>query len=434
MDSTQNIQILPITKLKPHPLNETLYETMSEESDQFLQLKASMREHGVLQPLSIRPDGTILSGHRRLLVARSLELEHLPCVIVEGGDDRLLIVENNRYRHKTSSELMREAELIFKVVSEKALLNKARPGEARDAPVATKVDTHKTVAGAIGMSQTTFSKLKKVFDAAKTNENAKEKMARIDKGELSIDAAHKSLRELFKEDEPDDLEAPTIPDFIRFYNHWQFAENDPRFGIPHPGRIPGQISANIIYYYSEPGDLVVDPMCGGGSTLDAAAFLDREALGYDVVPKRPDIHQWDISKGFPDEAKNCQLIFMDPPYWNMMKEGYSELSSSEKSLGDFKTWYYNLMVACTKTVRPGGFIAVINMGQYFRLPDDFPEGYIDWPFFAYNALHDNGMLPWSRIGVSYPTTLHTAFDVESAKKGKFLLPIQGDIIVMRRPS
>lgn len=433
MDSTQNIQIRSITSLRPHPLNQELYETMSEESDQFLQMLASMKEHGVLQALSIRPDGTILSGHRRLAVAQKLGLENLPCIIVEGGDDRLLIVENNRYRHKTSSELMREAELIKKVVAEKARLNMARPNASRDSGVEEHVDTRKTVAGAIGMSASTFARLEKVFEAAKTNPNAKEKLEKVDRGDMSINAAYKSLRSILKEDEDEPLDAETIPDFIRFYNSWQFAENDPRFGMPHPGRIPGQIPANIIYYYSEPGDLVVDPMAGGGSTLDAAALLGREALGYDVVPRRPDITQWDISNGFPDEAKGCQLIFMDPPYWNMKDEGYSDLSSSRLSLYDFEIWYERVLRHAAITVRPGGFVAVINMGQYFRLPDDFGAGYIDWPIRTHMALIAAKMLPWSRISVTYPTTLHTAFDVENAKKGKFFLPILGDIIVMRRP-
>jgi hypothetical protein len=357
-------------------------------------------------------------------------------VIVEGGDDRLLIVENNRYRHKTASELMREAELIEVVVAEKAKANLSRAGESRDTPVSEKIETREVVASAIGMKARTFGKLKKVYEAAKTNLNAAEKLAKVDSGEMSVHAAYKSLKPLMDEGDTDDTTeaGEDIPDFIRFYNSWQFSINDPRFGIPHPGRIPGQIPANIIYYYTEPGDLVVDPMAGGGSTLDAATFLDREALGYDVVPKRPDIVQWDISNGFPPEAQGCQLIFMDPPYWNMKDEGYSDLSSSRKDLGEFKSWYYKLMADCAKTVRPGGFVAVINMGQYFRLPEDFKDGYIDWPLFAWNALHDNGMLPWARIGVTYPPSMFTGYDVESAKAGKFMLPTMGDIIVMRRPS
>lgn len=365
-----------------------------------------------------------------MAVANHLGLTSLPCLVITEGDDRVLIVENNRYRHKTASELMREAELIKAVVAEKAAANQARTGQARDAAVDEPINTRKTVSNAIGMSPETFRKLEKVFEAAKTNENAKEKLARIDRGELSVHAAHKSLRVLMKEESD---EVSEIPEFIRFYNSWQFAENDPRFGIPHPGRIPGQISANIIYYYSEPGDLVVDPMAGGGSTIDAANFLGREVLGYDVVPKRPDIQQWDISKGFPEEAKGCQLIFMDPPYWNMKDEGYSDLSSSRKGLEDFISWYRELMCNCAKTVCKGGFVAVINMGQYFRLPESYDAGYIDWPIEAYKMLVDAGMLPWSRIAVTYPTTLHSAFDVDSAKEGKFLLPVLGDIIIMRRP-
>ena len=115
-----------------------------------------------------------------------------------------------------------------------------------------------------------------------------------------------------------------------------------------------------------------------------------------------------------------------------MVEGYSEHSSSAMSLSVFKSWYMQLMWNAANTVRVGGFVAVINMGQYFRLPDDFTEGYIDWPVFAYNALADAGMAPWSRIAVTYPVSLHTGFDVDNCKRGKFLLPILGDIIVMRR--
>lgn len=430
MESTPSIQILSITSLKPHPLNATLYETMEETSAQFLQLLVSVKEHGVLQPVQIRPDGTILSGHRRLKVAQSLELEKLPCIIVEGGDDRLLIVENNRYRHKTGSELMREAELIEKVVAEKAALNRARPGEARDTPIVQPIDTRATVAGAIGMGARTFNKLKNIYLAAKTNENAKDKMARIDRGELSIDAAHKSLRTLFEsDDEP--TSAKEIPEFVRFYNSWQFVANDPRFGIPHPGRIPSQISANIIYYYSEPGDLVVDPMAGGGATIDTATFLDREVLAYDIVPTRPDIIQWDINKGFPEMTKGCQLIFLDPPYWNTMD--YGELAASALSFEEFNVWYKTLLLNAARTVKVGGFVATIIVSQYFRLPDDLTHGYVDWPILAYNTLFGCGMEPWSRINVLFPVTNHKEFHMNAAKEGKYMLPTTGDIIVMRRP-
>jgi ParB-like chromosome segregation protein Spo0J len=434
MDSTLSTSTRPITSLKPHPLNAILYEKPTAEDQAFRQLLDSVRQNGILQPLVIRNDGTILSGHRRHAAALSLGLCQVPVQVKEGEDDRVLLVEYNRYRHKSISELMREAELIESVVAERAAIAKARPGMARDEslPEESKVGrTDEIVSASIGMKARTFNKAKAVYEAAKTNENAKEKLEKLDRGEMSIDAAYKAIRTLLPADES--KEKDEIPEFIRFYTSWQFSENDPRFGIPHPGRIPGQISANVIWYFTQPGDLVVDPMAGGGSTLDAAEFLGRRSLGLDVVPRRPDIQEWDISKGFPEYTKGCDLIFMDPPYWNMKDEGYSDLSSSRLSLEGFTSWYRDVLHNAAHTVRPGGFVAVIIMSQFFRLPEDIKEGYIDWPIFTYNTLVSADMLPWSRICVTQPTSMFGGFDIESAKEGRYLLPNVADVVVMRKP-
>jgi DNA modification methylase len=36
-------------------------------------------------------------------------------------------------------------------------------------------------------------------------------------------------------------------------------------------------------------DLVVDPMCGSGTTIDVCKEERRRAIGYDIHPTRPDI-------------------------------------------------------------------------------------------------------------------------------------------------
>jgi hypothetical protein len=43
---------------------------------------------------------------------------------------------------------------------------------------------------------------------------------------------------------------------IRTWDVWHFMECDPRFGDDWPGRIPAQLVAHILYFFSEPGDLV----------------------------------------------------------------------------------------------------------------------------------------------------------------------------------
>ncbi|TAK60117.1 MAG: DUF1016 family protein, partial [Bacteroidetes bacterium] len=54
---------------------------------------------------------------------------------------------------------------------------------------------------------------------------------------------------------------------LREKNVWSFDTPDPRFGKPNTkGRLPGQIAANALYYYTNPGDYIVDPFAGSGTT------------------------------------------------------------------------------------------------------------------------------------------------------------------------
>jgi hypothetical protein len=47
----------------------------------------------------------------------------------------------------------------------------------------------------------------------------------------------------------------------------------------HPAKMLPAIAARAIATYTEPGDLVVDPMCGIGTTLVEAVHLGRDAIG-----------------------------------------------------------------------------------------------------------------------------------------------------------
>src|ERR1700761_5242088 len=47
----------------------------------------------------------------------------------------------------------------------------------------------------------------------------------------------------------------------------------------HPAKMLPSIAATAITRYTEPGDLVADPMCGIGTTLVEAVHLGRDGLG-----------------------------------------------------------------------------------------------------------------------------------------------------------
>ena len=50
----------------------------------------------------------------------------------------------------------------------------------------------------------------------------------------------------------------------------------------HPTTKPQSILASVINLFSEPGDIVLDPFMGGGSTLRAAKDMGRRAIGIEM--------------------------------------------------------------------------------------------------------------------------------------------------------
>ena len=79
------------------------------------------------------------------------------------------------------------------------------------------------------------------------------------------------------------------------------------------GATPSYIIWNLLERYTRKNDLVVDPMCGSGTTIDVARDLGRRALGYDVAPFRKDIFRADARK-LPLENEKADFVFVDPPY------------------------------------------------------------------------------------------------------------------------
>ena len=52
----------------------------------------------------------------------------------------------------------------------------------------------------------------------------------------------------------------------------------------YPARFAPQLARALIERFTEPGDLVLDPFCGGGTSLVEAAALGRRAIGLDISP------------------------------------------------------------------------------------------------------------------------------------------------------
>ena len=118
-------------------------------------------------------------------------------------------------------------------------------------------------------------------------------------------------------------------DNLQLYNVWNVGRLSPD-QMKYPGQTPKEIIENIIYYYTEPPQTeprlklstIIDPMAGSGIVRDVCKNLLRRYILYDLNPLREDIpiHKNDILKGFPDKAKDADLVYFDPPYFNLMSE------------------------------------------------------------------------------------------------------------------
>ena len=90
-------RLLPIYKIEPNP-NQPRQDFDEEELEA---LSASIAEHGVVQPLTVRelPSGyyQIIAGERRWRAARLANLNEIPAVIIEADDKKameLALIEN----------------------------------------------------------------------------------------------------------------------------------------------------------------------------------------------------------------------------------------------------------------------------------------------------------------------------------------------------
>lgn len=147
----------------------------------------------------------------------------------------------------------------------------------------------------------------------------------------------------------------------RPFNIWNFSACDKRFGKQDfKGRIPGQIIQNILFYILEnKNGKIVDPMAGGGVTHDVVEKWwnkdlrnNAKCLSYDIKPTRDFIEPNDMTRGLPIEAQNCDLMIIDPPYFDMK---FSQFKSSK----EFYSWLNQIAEVSYKNIKNGGKLCIL---------------------------------------------------------------------------
>lgn len=104
----------PLRELKDHPLNP---RTRTEQS--VAEMKSSIEHHGLLQPLVVKPDGTVLLGHRRKWAMEELGWPLAPCNVVDGESEgkalELLLIGN---KHIEPPDALKESDAVAELLAQ----------------------------------------------------------------------------------------------------------------------------------------------------------------------------------------------------------------------------------------------------------------------------------------------------------------------------
>jgi ParB-like chromosome segregation protein Spo0J len=94
VNSTERFEKVNIDKLVPYARN-----ARTHSKEQILQLRASLREFGFVNPVIVDKDLNIIAGHGRILAAKEEGVQEVPCVFAEHlseAQKRAYIIADNR--------------------------------------------------------------------------------------------------------------------------------------------------------------------------------------------------------------------------------------------------------------------------------------------------------------------------------------------------
>lgn len=167
----------------------------------------------------------------------------------------------------------------------------------------------------------------------------------------------------------------------------------------HPGKMLPALARRAIESYSNPGDLILDPMCGIGTTLVEAIHTGRRAIGVELEPRWAKLARANIEHAHHQGARcpthviegdarqtprlldqQVDLIVTSPPYacqaadvaesatptgvGPLRRADTNNYSPDRSNLGHARGRAYltamgEVYAACTAILKPGGFLVLV---------------------------------------------------------------------------
>jgi DNA modification methylase len=218
---------------------------------------------------------------------------------------------------------------------------------------------------------------------------------------------------------------------VPLYNVWK--QHARTAGSAHPGNSEIRWVDNLLYLYTQPFDVVVDPFAGGGSTLD---ICRRRLRRYWVSDRKPiperanQIREHDVTTGLPPLPRwqDVRLVYLDPPYWAQAAGEYSNdpTDLANMPLDRFTETLAGLINNFGKKLSSGSVIALLMQPTQWRAPE---RAYTDHVIDIARLVK----LPIDlRVSCPYESQQYNGTQVEWAKANRKVLVLSRELIVWRK--
>ena len=135
----------------------------------------------------------------------------------------------------------------------------------------------------------------------------------------------------------------------------------------YAGVTPALIIYNMVWRYTDPGDRVVDPMCGSGTTIDVCKAEKRKVIGFDISPAHPEVIPSD-ARDIPLKANSVDMVFIDSPYGDNIK--YNDHPGNIGNISSESESFYDelekVMIECRRILKDGKALGWLIGDQWVR--------------------------------------------------------------------
>lgn len=205
----------------------------------------------------------------------------------------------------------------------------------------------------------------------------------------------------------------------------------------YAGATPSWVIWQLLQRYTREKDLVVDPMCGSGTTLDVARDLKRRALGYDLAPRRQDIFRADARR-LPLEDGKTDFVFVDPPY-----STHIDYSDDPKCIGKLDAGdeqggraYFGAMRAVIgeihRVLRPRRYMALYVSDSFRKKNTPDQSGFIPIGFELFSILRESFMPVDIVCVVRHNAKLQRGNWRKAAEEGNYFLRGFNYLFIMKK--